>query len=288
MIRKGEAIATGKKKGSVAGLVFGAHGDRYSIVGNKQENYNGKNEDDIIRIHWTDLIKILPQYDKLFDKDAVVLFASCNAGEGKNDDLNLANTAAYSLPGRKVFSCDHKLLDLDFEKEDDGSLNPSSLKLYSVSRHIGSSDCTYVAHCKDEKECLDEFIETSRISKRSRIDDLLKTGIKFPLHFLNQISYYPNPYQIVRNFAVRGVTNLEDMENYLQLIQTDDSVENIQKKLEIMMRSLEVGFKNLNCVESIVYNFEDQIDPDPRKLTREQVKDRFGDFNVICEENNNE
>ena len=284
MLREEEAIAKGKKKGEVAGLVFGAHGDRYSIMGNKQEDYNEKHEDAVILIHWTDLIKIIPQYDKLFDKDAIVLFASCNAGEGKNDELNLANTAAYSLPGRKVFSCDSKLLDFDFEKEDDGSLNPSSLKLYSVSRHIESSDCTYVAKCKDEKECFDEFIETSGISKRSRIDDLLKTDIKIPLHFLNQISYYPNPYQIVRNFAVRGVTNLEDMENYLQLIQTDDSVENIQKKLEIMMRSLEVGFKNLNCVESIVYNFEDQIDPDPRKLTKDQVKDRFGDFDVICED----
>lgn len=286
MLREGEAIAKGRQKGEVAGLVFGAHGDRYSIVGEKQEDYNEKHEDAIIRIHWTDLIKILQQYNQLFDKDAIVLFASCNAGEGKNDELNIANTTAYSLPGRKVFSCDHKLLDFDFEKEDDGSINSRSLKLYSISRHLESSDCTYVAQCKNEKECLDEFIEKSGISKRSRIDDLLKTGIKFPLHFLNQISYYPNPYQIVRNFAVRGITNFEDMENYLRPIVTDDSIENIQKQIDIMMRSLEVGFRKLNCVESIVYNFRYQIDPDPRKLTRDQVKDRFGDFNVICEDNN--
>lgn len=283
MLREEEAIAKGKKKGEVAGLVFGAHGDRYSIIGQKVENYNEKHEDAIFSIYWTDLIKVLPQYNHLFDKDAVVLFASCNAGEGKNDGLNLANTAAYSLPGRRVFSCDHKLLDFDFEKEDDRGIDFNSLKLYSISRHLETSDCTYIARCKNEKECLDEFIDISGISKRSRIDEFLKTGIKFPLHFLNQISYYPNPYQIVRNFAVRGITNFEDMENYLRPIVTDDSTENIQKQLDIMMRSLEVGFRDLNCVESIVYNFRHQIDPDPRKLTRDQVKGRFGDFNIICE-----
>ncbi|MDP3990589.1 MAG: hypothetical protein Q8Q01_05290 [archaeon] len=284
LFRNGEAIVKGKMKGKVAGLVFGAHGSRYSLITDIQEiTFEGKTREDEIIIHWDQLIRILSPYEKLFDKDAIVLFASCNAGEGRDRELNLANVAAYSLPGRKVYSCDRKLLDFDFEKKEDGNINPESLKLYSISRHLESSDCTYVAQCNNEKECLKEFLEKSGKSNLKGMNDLLNIGIELPIAFIDRISNYPNPYQIVKNFAVRGITTFSEMEKYLETIDQYQSKEGMQKQFEIMMRSLNLGYFDRNCVDNIVNSFRYQINPDPRKFTREDVTRMFNEYEGICD-----
>jgi len=284
IFRNGEAIVKRKQKGKFAGLVFGSHGSKYSVITNLQEiTSKEKTKEDEIRIYWDSLIRILSPYEKLFDKDAIVLFVSCNAGEGRDRKLNLANVAAYSLPGRKVYSCDRKLLDFDFEKKEDGNINPESLKLYSISRHLESSDCTYVAQCNNEKECLKEFLEKSGKSNLKGMNDLLNIGIELPIAFIDRISNYPNPYQIVKNFAVRGITTFSEMEKYLETIDQYQSEEGMQKQFEIMMRSLNLGYFDRNCVDNIVNSFRYQINPDPRKFTREDVTKMFNEYEGICD-----
>ncbi len=169
-MKKVEKLYEGKNK--ISGLMIGGHGTKDSIT------LGQRSSDGDQMLYGNSVNSIFRNFESMFSEDAIVFLASCNNGEGREEELNIANTFAYTLPGRKVFSCTKVLVDFDYELDENNQIDPDSIKMTGLEGLI-PKDCTYVAQCDDGKEkCLMKYTAKLLGKNLSEIMEFKRLGLK--------------------------------------------------------------------------------------------------------------